>query len=182
MQRLKSKLKSQVRKIKHKAFSVSLKTQKNTTKRSSSLTLQNYVIKGNHNMVTKCLNNNHLTINNRDENFKTALDYAIQYRWEEIINDLILVGARVSMSFYECKSDFELLEILKILDKCNYNYNNIDCLGFAPIHYASGQAFEKSVKFLLNKKVDINIRSIHGETALKYALRQNRSGLITGDC
>ena len=47
---------------------------------------------------------------------------------EEIINDLILVGARVSMSFYECKSDFELLEILKILDKCNYNYNNIDCL------------------------------------------------------
>ena len=179
------KIKTSLKKHTSKLTKTALKVVKLNTKVSqnrSNIDLHNFVIDNDVNNIVEAVNNNYKIINQKDHFFKTALDYALIGKNHDILNDLVLLGARVSMSFYDCKNDNDLLKILETLDQVGYNFNNIDCLGFAPIHYASGQAFEKSVKFLIEKKVDINIRSIHGETALKFALRQNRSGLITGDC
>ncbi|MBT4989665.1 MAG: ankyrin repeat domain-containing protein [Rickettsiales bacterium] len=173
-QKIKNKIKATVRSL--------TDTSRQVDSDKTNLMFHSYVIKGNLAKVTEIVNNNYKIINKRDNSYKTALDYAISIKRRDIISDLVLLGARVSMTFYDCVNDKNFLEALHQLETVNYNYNNIDCLGFAPIHYASGQGFEKSVRFLLKKKVDINIRSIHGETALKYALKQNRSGLIAGDC
>lgn len=177
MLKLKNKIKKHASLFAQKTLKVA-----SITKLKSDTEFHNFVINNDIKNIVTAVNNNYKILNQKDINFKTALDYALAQNNQEILTDLVLLGARVSMSFYDCKNDNDLLKILETLDKVGYNFNNIDCLGFAPIHYASGQAFERSVKFLIEKKVDINIRSIHGETALKFALRQNRSGLITGDC
>ncbi|MDC0857558.1 ankyrin repeat domain-containing protein [Rickettsiales bacterium] len=181
MIKIKNSLKKHTSKLTKKALKV-VKLNTKASQNRSNIDLHNFVIDNDVTNIIESVNNNYKIINQKDHFFKTALDYALVGRNNDILNDLVLLGARVSMCFYDCKNDNDLLKILETLDQVGYNFNNIDCLGFAPIHYASGQAFEKSVKFLIEKKVDINIRSIHGETALKFALRQNRSGLITGDC
>ncbi|MBT4921867.1 MAG: hypothetical protein HON23_02510 [Rickettsiales bacterium] len=181
MYSLKSKIQNKARALKQAALSKKLPALIKPANKTN-LALHKFVLKGDIQKVTDLINNNYKIINERDNNFKTALDYALSTHKADIIGDLVLLGARVSMTFYDCKSDSGFLKILHLLEQVDYNYNNIDGLGFAPIHYASGQGFQNSVKFLLQKKVDINIQSIHGETALKYALKHNRSGLIAGDC
>lgn len=184
MKHLKSKIYEQALKLKE-----TVKTRKSPALRlirkqdlKTNLPLHKAVISGDLQKVTDLINNNYHIVNERDHFFKTALDYALVSKRVDIISDLVLLGARVALTFYNCQTDKEFLEILKLLERVNYNYNNIDDLGFAPIHYASGQGFHESVRFLLKHKINVNLKSVHGETALKYALKHNRSGLIAGDC
>jgi ankyrin repeat protein len=186
MQRLKRKVQAKLSNLRKvvalKKLSNAQSNKSLLRKKKSNLALHKAVIKGDIDKVTELLNHNHQIINQRDLWFRTALDYAIWMRDIEIISDLVLLGGRVAMTFYNCLNDREFVCALHLLDQAKYNFNKLDILGFAPIHYASSQGFRESITFLLKCKVDVNLRSVHGETAIKYALRQHRSGIIAGDC
>lgn len=122
------------------------------------------------NEIQLILNQAYGLVNQLDENSQTILDYALAKGSDEVISVLVENKARVSLSFYNLHEEEDFLQLLTKLDRAGFDLNNLDTLGFAPIHYASMHGFSNAVKFLVDKNVDIQAVDVNGRSAISISL------------
>jgi len=112
------------------------------------------------------------SINAKDNEAKTALDYALDNpnskNHIEIAEQLILSGANSENPIY--------LYFAPAVRSANYNIRRNE--GLAPIHYAVIGNYSGLFSFLLDKKVDVNIKSTSGATPLHEAVRAGNIDFI----
>ena len=113
-----------------------------------------------------------VSINVKDNESKTALDYALSNpnskNHIEIAEQLILSGANSENPIY--------LYFAPAVRSANYNIRRNE--GLAPIHYAVIGNYSGLFSFLLDKKVDVNIKSTSGATPLHEAVRAGNIDFI----
>lgn len=144
--------------------------------------LHNCVFHGSKEEIIDILNNSYSILNQEDENYKTPLDYACERGDIEIIKLLVSYGARIGLSFYQAKTEQDFLHIMNLLIESQYDINKIDQLGFAPLHYASGNGFNKVAKLLLDYQAEINAPDINGNTPLSIVVANPKTCLTRGTC
>ena len=113
-----------------------------------------------------------IDINLKDNTEKTSLDYALSNpnsrNHIEIAELLILGGAN---------SDNPIFHYFgPAVRTANYNTRRNE--GLAPIHYAVISDYTGLISFLLDKNIDINIKSTSGATALHEAVRNGNIDVI----
>jgi ankyrin repeat protein len=70
-------------------------------------------------------------------------------------------------------------EIAKLLIDNNININSQDYSHeFTPLHYASSTGQNKIIEYLLKNNVDVNVQDIYGNTALHYAIMEDKLNII----
>ena len=111
------------------------------------------------------------SINVRDNDAKNALDYALSYpdskNHIEIAEKLILSGANSENPIYSY--------FAPAVRSANYNIRRD---GLAPIHYAVINNYAGLFSFLIDKEVDVNIKSTSGATPLHEAVRSGNIAFI----
>ena len=133
--------------------------------------------------VQTALNNSCCLVNQVDGKYKTILDYAIERGSPEVIKVVVKSKGKVSLSFYNARDGLELADIFSTLKKAGYDFNALDMLGFAPIHYASMGGYEKALKFLTKTDVDFQAVDVNGCSPIMISLRGKNNGfLVRGHC
>jgi ankyrin repeat protein len=107
-------------------------------------------------------------INEKDNDGKTALDYALARtdspEYAYTAEKLILAGGQSTNPFYAY--------FAPAVRSSNYNIRLAD--GFTALHYASQEGYNGYIKFIVDKKADINIKNNSGATPLHEASRSAR--------
>jgi ankyrin repeat protein len=122
--------------------------------------LKTAIIKNNNIILPYLLTSHNYDLNKLDENYSTALDYALRLRNIEIMQILIGNNAKLGKGFYEISDEDELLELFVALYKARYDFNNYDMLGFTAMHYAKILRAEQAIKILLSCGISLNNKSI----------------------
>ena len=116
---------------------------------------KNYIIISSNYSVQflyKLLKNNQRIINNKDQSNETLLSYAIKRKNIPII-DLLLTSP--------------------LLD---YSYQNLQ--GNSYLHLSVIYELQTTIKTLIEKGIDVNLKNIDGNTALHYAYSINNYNII----
>jgi ankyrin repeat protein len=107
----------------------------------------------------------HSNLKTADKNGKTALDLALEHidskEHFEAAEKLILAGAVSASPVYA--------HLAPAVRSSNYNTRIGD--GIAPLHFAAGEGYAGMTQYLLDKNVDINVKSASGTTPLHEAAR-----------
>jgi ankyrin repeat protein len=107
-------------------------------------------------------------INEKDDESKTALDYALtrtdSFQYAETSEQLILAGGHSSNPFYDY--------LAPAVRSSNYNIRLAD--GYTVLHYAALEGYLGYISFILDKKADINIKNNSGSTPLHEASRKGQ--------
>ena len=148
----------------------------NTSDKTGKTVLHMASISGNQSAVAEVLtvvSNYPALINKKDNDEKTALDYAFEKTNSRnhfaIAEQLILAGA---------VSDDPIFYFFgPAVRSANYNIRRNE--GITPIHYAVIDNYTGLITFLLEKKVDLNVKSTSGATALHEAVRVGNIDIIT---
>ena len=115
--------------------------------------------------VLSVLSSSPTSINVRDNDAKTALDYALarpdSKKHMETAEQLILSGANSENPIY--------YYFAPAVRSANYNLRRNE--GLAPIHYAVMENHAGLIAFLLEKNIDVNIKSTSGASPLHEAVR-----------
>jgi ankyrin repeat protein len=121
-------------------------------------------------------------INFLDNNHRTALDYAVEHEDIKTAEYLLINGAIPCLAFYECTTEEQLLKNIMFLQVVEYNFNSLDKLGFAAIHYAVAKGYTQALQFLIEEsKANVNLKDINGNSPLSLALDEKHL-LIRGSC
>ena len=109
------------------------------------------------------------SINDKDNDKKNALDYALSYPDSrdhiEIAEKLILSGANSENPIFSY--------FAPAVRSANYNFRHYDTLlneSRAPIHYAVYENYPGLFSFLIDKKIDVDIKTTSGATPLHLAV------------
>ncbi|MCL2276786.1 MAG: ankyrin repeat domain-containing protein [Treponema sp.] len=112
-------------------------------------------------------------INKKDNAEKSALDYALERPDSadhmETAEQLILAGAYSENPMFQYMGP--------AVRSANYNIRRND--GLAPIHFAVIDDNAGLITFLLNKKIDLDVKSVSGATALHEAVRKGNVSVIS---
>jgi len=123
--------------------------------------------------VLAVISNYPALINKKDNNDKTALDYAFEVTSSRnhfaIAEQLILAGGISENPIFYFFGP--------AVRSANYNIRRNE--GITPIHYAVIDNYTGLITFLLEKKVDLNVKSTSGATALHEAVRVGNIDIIT---
>jgi ankyrin repeat protein len=131
--------------------------------------------------VAKYLLDFKIDINKVDDSGKTALHYAAQYGFVDIIEDLIAKGAKINRSSLkhaiEYKQEDSVLILLANGSFDNGDMNQQEGDGTTLLHYAAKEGFEKVVGILIEHKADVNILNNEMLTAADTAALNNHQVL-----
>lgn len=159
-----------------KAISLINKGSNLELKDENGLTPLFYSIKENHVELVKALINKGVNINSLDTNGNTPLNFAIENGKEAIANHLIDFGAEANIK-NNVGHDTIALSILnnynelteKLIKKGVSIYNRY-LNGKTLLHLACENDNMNAVKYLLNKKFDVNVNDNLGKTPLNYTI------------
>ncbi|MCL2210521.1 MAG: ankyrin repeat domain-containing protein [Treponema sp.] len=143
---------------------------------SGKTVLHMAAISGNQTAVSEALSiisTNPALINKKDNDDKTALDYAFERTNSRnhfaIAEQLILLGGVSENPIFNYFGP--------AVRSANYNIRRNE--GITPIHYAVIDNYTGLIIFLLEKKVNLNVKSTSGATALHEAVRIGNIDIIT---
>ena len=91
---------------------------------------------------------NNSDLNQLDKHYKTLLDYALLNNNIEIIKLLISYKAKLGKILYDAQTEEELIKFFIILYKADYDFNNIDKLGYTAAHYALSLKSKHAINLL----------------------------------
>jgi len=148
----------------------------NSSDSTGKTVLHMAAISGNQSAVTEVLavvSSNPALINKKDNDDKTALDYAFEKTNSRnhfaIAEQLILAGA--------LSDDPIFYYFGPAVRSANFNIRRNE--GITPIHYGVIDNYTGLITFLLEKKVNLNLKSTSGATALHEAVRVGNIDIIT---
>lgn len=167
-----------------KAISLINKGSNLEVKDENGLTPLFYSIKENHIELVKTLVNKGVNINSLDINGNTPLNFAIETGKEAIANHLIDFGAEANTK-NNSGHDTIALSILnnynelseKLIKKGVSIYNRY-LNGKTLLHLACENDNMNAVKYLLNKKFDINVNDNLGKTPLNYTINDEIKAML----
>ena len=143
-----------------------------------------YSIKENHVELVKALVNKGVNINSLDAEGNTPLNFAIETGKEAIANHLIDFGAEANVK-NNIGHDTIALSILnnynelseKLIKKGVSIYNRY-LNGKTLLHLACENDNMNAVKYLLNKKFDVNVNDNLGKTPLNYTINDEIKAML----
>ena len=110
-------------------------------------------------MLKYYLNNSAVNINKTDQNYFSLLDFACLNRRVAVMKFLISYNARLGVLLFQIESEVKFLTVINDLKDAEYDFNNVDKLGFTPIYYAHIMHFKKAYSKLVSynaKQVDFD--------------------------
>jgi ankyrin repeat protein len=127
--------------------------------------------------VKEFVRQNRAVINGKDKNGYTPLHYAVLYGYEQMVEELIALGADVNAHDKRGKTllyyaiIYKYQRILEILIAAKANVNIKNNFGRTPLHEAVFDGNGHMVKALLAAGADANIPDNYGRTPLYWASR-----------
>lgn len=116
------------------------------------------ILDNNLTMLKYYLNNSAVNINKTDQNYFSLLDFACSNRRVAVMKFLISYNARLGVLLFQIESEVKFLTIINDLNDANYDFNNVDKLGFTPIYYAHIMNFKKAYnKLVLYNAKQLNV-------------------------
>ena len=126
-----------------------------------------------HDIISVTSSSSNGIINKKDNTDKNALDYTLEKpdsaKHMETAEQLILAGAFSENPIFQYMGP--------AVRSANYNIRRND--GLAPIHFAVIDDYAGLITFLLNKNIDLDVKSISGATALHEAVRNGNISVIS---
>jgi len=141
--------------------------------------------KKNFKIVPILLENNSITIDEKDNNGNTALVLAVKYKNLELVKSLIQYGATINVKSNNGKPLLSIatannsIEIVKYLIQSGIDLNMLDSNGDSALSIAIRCQLVEISKVLIDHGADINIRDSSGNTILLTALLTNNEELYT---
>jgi len=120
------------------------------------------------------INNNYYDLNELDEHYYSLLDYALICKNLKIIKYLINRKVKLGLTLYQINKEDIFIDKIKLLHAAEYDLNNLDIVGFAPIHYASTLGFADAIKLLMQYDIKILKTAINGDTPIKLAIKNSK--------
>ena len=119
-------------------------------------------------------------LNELDEHYYSLLDYALICKNLKIIKYLINRKVKLGLTLYQINKEDIFIDKIKLLHAAEYDLNNLDIVGFAPIHYASTLGFADAIKLLMQYDIKILKTAINGDTPIKLAIKNSKIGVYIG--
>lgn len=142
--------------------------------------LRQAILNSDYTEMQYLINNNYYDLNELDEHYFSLLDYALICKNLKIIKYLINRKVKLGLTLYQINKEDIFIDKIKLLHAAEYDLNNLDIVGFAPIHYASTLGFADAIKLLMQYDIKILKTAINGDTPIKLAIKNSKIGVYIG--